>query len=106
MKDLSDEYEKEAVASAPARAQSKLAKRYLDQRLAILTQQKLHKGAKSVSSAQVEAMASKEYKADLDSMSKVIATGEISAAKMRAIELKHEYQRSVNALEKKKANIL
>jgi hypothetical protein len=105
-KDVSEDYEKEAVASAPYRAQSKLAKRYLEQKLAVLTQQKLVEGAGSVSKAQVEAMASQEYKKALNKMSTVIATGQKSLAKMRAMELKHEWQRSMNSLEKKKANIL
>ena len=106
MEDISDKYEIEAVGSAPARAQSKLAKRYLDQRLALITQEKLQNGAGSVSKAQVEAMASTKYKEALDAMSTVIATGETSLAKMRAMELKHEYMRSTNSLEKKKAQIL
>lgn len=106
MQDVSQQYEAEGVKSAPSRAQAKLAKRYLDQQLAVLTQQRLHAGAGSVSKAQVEAMSSKEYKDALDRMSAVIANGETSTAKMRAMELKHEWQRSMKSLEKKQINLL
>jgi len=103
--DLSTQYEQIAKDHAEDFAKSKLAKDKIKSQLAILTLKYLDTGV-AVNRAEVMARGSEEFQKYLREAENVIARAEIGRSKMKSIEMQMDYQRSVNALERAKMNLL
>lgn len=95
------EYQALAESKALSMAKGKLYKEKIKAQLAVLTQSYMD-GKRSFAAAENMAKASPEYHKFLAQAEEVMAEEIIARAKMKAIEMEHEYMRSMNSLEKVK----
>lgn len=101
MQDLSSELEKLVEKKALVIAQSKLMRDKLKSHLAVIQQDFINQGL-PVTKAEVAARASDKFRQKLDEATKIVQEAEIAQAKRKGLEMRHEYYRSMNSLEKQK----
>jgi hypothetical protein len=103
--EIYDEYREVAEKNAGYMAKAKLCREKLKALLSVIILRYLE-GSTSVAKAEVMARASEEYKIHLRGAEEVIALSEVARSKLKSLEMKHESERSANALKRAEIKLL